>query len=308
MLTIKYNSSGAQQWVRVYNSPGNYLDYARSMAIDASGNIYITGVSLNNEGALVNYYDFATVKYSPAGIKKWIAIYNGPENMGDEASAIEVKDSVIAVTGHSYHPDLSADFTTIKYVQKTFFISPSQKIGNLISEVDNLVQWGNLTQGNGNALTVKLNAALKKVNQGNNNAAINQLCAFNNQVDAFVRTGNLVPEYGETLTAETDDIIQDLNRGLNVQIEQPVSFAISQNYPNPFNPVTVINFSLPAREFVTITVYDILGNEVEVLVNEFMNEGSHNISWDASRFASGVYFYRINAGGFTETKKMLLIK
>ncbi len=88
----------------------------------------------------------------------------------------------------------------------------------------------------------------------------------------------------------------------------PYSFTLSQNYPNPFNPVTSISFSLPAREFVTLTVYDILSNEVEILVNEFMNSGSHNISWDASRFASGVYFYRVNAGGFTETKKMVLIK
>jgi len=96
--------------------------------------------------------------------------------------------------------------------------------------------------------------------------------------------------------------------GVNESNQVPYSFGLAQNYPNPFNPVTSISFSLPAKEFVTITVYDILGNEVEVLVNEFMNSGSHNISWDASRFASGVYFYRVNAGEFTETKKMVLIK
>jgi hypothetical protein len=306
MITIKYNQSGVQQWVRIYNNPDNLVDWAERLVMDASGNIYITGYSAT--GLSDDDDDYTVVKYSPSGLRLWVAKYNGPADKWDRASSIAVKDSVIVVSGSSKSFDNRFYLNTVKYTQHSFQMSIQQKITNLKSEVQNLVNWGNLNQGNGNALNAKLNAAIQKVNQGNNNAAINQLSAFNNQVDAFVRTGRLVPEYGETLTAEADDIIQELNRNFSLYNEAPLSYMLAQNYPNPFNPVTSISFSLPAREFVTLTVYDILGNEVEVLVNEFMNSGSHNISWDASRFASGVYFYRVNAGGFTETKKMVLIK
>lgn len=96
--------------------------------------------------------------------------------------------------------------------------------------------------------------------------------------------------------------------GINGNNRLPSTYALAQNYPNPFNPVTVINFSLPEREFVTLTVYDVLGNEIEVLLNRFLNAGSHDISFDASKLASGVYFYRLHAGSFNDVKKMMLIK
>ncbi len=90
--------------------------------------------------------------------------------------------------------------------------------------------------------------------------------------------------------------------------EVPQSFKLHQNYPNPFNPVTDIKFDVPASSFVKLTVYSILGNEVEVLVNEQMNAGSYNVDWDASNYPSGVYIYKMVSGNFIETKKMILIK
>jgi hypothetical protein len=85
-------------------------------------------------------------------------------------------------------------------------------------------------------------------------------------------------------------------------------YRLSQNYPNPFNPSTKINFSIPKSGLVSLKVYDILGKEVATLVNTNFNAGTHTIEFNASNLSSGTYFYRIQAGNFTEVKKMLLLK
>ncbi len=88
----------------------------------------------------------------------------------------------------------------------------------------------------------------------------------------------------------------------------PKTFALEQNYPNPFNPVTVIKFQIPSSEFVTVKVFDVLGKEVSVIVNENKEPGYYEAAFDGSNLASGLYFYRIEAGDFVETKKMMLVK
>jgi hypothetical protein len=79
-------------------------------------------------------------------------------------------------------------------------------------------------------------------------------------------------------------------------------------YPNPFNPSTTIRFDVPTEGFVSLKVYVVLGREVATLVNARMTAGNHNITWDASDFPSGVYFYRLTAGSFIQTQKMLVLK
>jgi photosystem II stability/assembly factor-like uncharacterized protein len=88
----------------------------------------------------------------------------------------------------------------------------------------------------------------------------------------------------------------------------PKDFALYQNYPNPFNPVTYIQFDLPKESYVTLKVYDISGKEIKTLVNEYRRAGSYNFLFDASSLSSGVYFYKLNAGDFTKTMKMILVK
>jgi len=88
----------------------------------------------------------------------------------------------------------------------------------------------------------------------------------------------------------------------------PKVFELSQNYPNPFNPTTVIQYSIPMNEFVTLRVYDVLGREVQTLVNKEQSAGVYNVEFNASKLTSGVYFYRIEAGKFVAVKKLLLLK
>nr|HMT13009.1 T9SS type A sorting domain-containing protein [Ignavibacteria bacterium] len=90
--------------------------------------------------------------------------------------------------------------------------------------------------------------------------------------------------------------------------EIPKVFNLYQNYPNPFNPVTNIKFDIPRESFVKITIYDALGRIVRDIVNQNMQPGSYSIDWNASSNASGIYFYRIQAGDYVNEMKMVLVK
>jgi hypothetical protein len=88
----------------------------------------------------------------------------------------------------------------------------------------------------------------------------------------------------------------------------PDKYALEQNYPNPFNPTTTIKFSIPEEVQVNLSLYNILGEKVKELKNEVTKPGYFEVEFDASMIASGVYFYRIQAGDFIQTKKMILLK
>lgn len=94
----------------------------------------------------------------------------------------------------------------------------------------------------------------------------------------------------------------------NISTETPSDYSLNQNYPNPFNPSTKISFSVPKSGLVTMKVYDLLGKEIAEIVNQSMQPGTYEATWDASRFTSGVYFYKLEANGFSDMKKMMLIK
>ena len=93
----------------------------------------------------------------------------------------------------------------------------------------------------------------------------------------------------------------------------PVDFELEQNYPNPFNPSTIIRYRIPAREddvagLTTLKIYDILGNEITTLVNGKKSAGDHEVEFNGSQFASGVYLYRLSAGSLSQTRKMILLR
>jgi len=102
-----------------------------------------------------------------------------------------------------------------------------------------------------------------------------------------------------------DTILTGINQ---ISSEIPSTYSLSQNYPNPFNPRTVIRCQLPVASNVLLKVYDVQGREIATLVNEKLNAGTYTVDWNGSDFPSGVYFYRLQTDGYTETKRMTLIK
>ena len=103
-------------------------------------------------------------------------------------------------------------------------------------------------------------------------------------------------EYGQVVSIDED------------KLKLPTSFYLYQNYPNPFNPTTTISWQSPIYSRQLIKVYDVLGNEITTLIDEYKPAGSYEIKFDAAQLSSGVYFYKLQTSGFVETKKMILIR
>lgn len=88
----------------------------------------------------------------------------------------------------------------------------------------------------------------------------------------------------------------------------PSDFVLGQNYPNPFNPTTTIKYQLREDGFVTIKVFNVLGKEIAILVNREQSAGNQEVKFDGSKLASGIYFYRMQSGSFSQTKKLIMLK
>jgi hypothetical protein len=100
----------------------------------------------------------------------------------------------------------------------------------------------------------------------------------------------------------------DIVTGVNDLVSIPNNYSLSQNYPNPFNPTTTIKYAIPERSFVELKVYNALGQEVTTLVNQEQDTGFYEVSIKAAHLSSGVYLYKLKAGTYVETKKMILLK
>ncbi len=135
-----------------------------------------------------------------------------------------------------------------------------------------------------------------------------------NQPDIATKTfSNILQQYPEnSLAVLAENELRVLGKEVNKKITAEDDIAINEielnNYPNPFNPVTTINYSLPIDEKVVIKVYDILGREIKELVNDFKIAGKYSVQFDGSKLSSGVYFYRMEAGKYSQTKKLILAK
>ncbi|MCX6149691.1 MAG: CotH kinase family protein [Ignavibacteriales bacterium] len=118
----------------------------------------------------------------------------------------------------------------------------------------------------------------------------------------------VVAKYNNKIVSISPGYTISITTGVSSDFKSTVIFKLSQNYPNPFNPSTTINYLIPKTSFVTIKLYDVLGNEIATMVNEEKLPGNYKYEFNGDNISSGIYFYRIQAGNFTDTKKFILMK
>ena len=161
------------------------------------------------------------------------------------------------------------------------------------------------------------------MSSGSNNFSVHQGDTTRVMIAQLIAQGNSRLNSVTKLKILADTVKAFCGRGFVIGM-QPISttipqkFELFQNYPNPFNPVTKIKFSIPFLSLakgeaegvrvVTLKVYDVLGREVETLVNEKLSPGTYSVEFDGTNYPSGVYFYKLSLGDFTETKKLILLK
>ncbi len=320
-LTIKYSTNGDSLWARTYDGTGNDVDEAYDIAVDNLGNAYVTGSSLGTTSG----YDYVTIKYSPSGDSLWVRRYNGTANDVDEAYSIAVDGSGnIYVTGKSNSVGTSFDYVTIKYntdgVEQWVQRYDGQDFNWDIAHSITLDDSGNVyvtgesqggSPGYNDLATVKYNSSgVEQWVQRYNGVASSSDVGRSIAVDGFGNvyvTGESVGigtewDYATIKYSQSATGVNEINSDL------PTAYSLYQNYPNPFNPSTTISFSIPTEELVSLKVFDSLGEEVARLMNEVKPSGNYSVSFDASKYSSGVYLYRIQTDKYSFTRKMTLIK
>ncbi|MCX7833328.1 MAG: T9SS type A sorting domain-containing protein, partial [Ignavibacteria bacterium] len=124
----------------------------------------------------------------------------------------------------------------------------------------------------------------------------------------YIRVGQTVYLYAISSSGAVMKLVDNVLVGVENNNNIPTEYKLEQNYPNPFNPTTTISFSLPKSAFVTIKVYDVLGKEIRTILSENKDAGNHSLLFDATDLPSGIYYYKIVANNFVDTKKMILLK
>ncbi len=313
--TIKYNSAGVQQWVARYD--GGDWDLAQYLAVDGTGNVYVTGQSSGGTS-----YDYATVKYNATGVQQWIQRYDGPASGEDRVMSIAVDDGNVYVTGYCTGFLTSKDYCTIKYnslgvLQWVRIYNGPLDSSDVAASVTADLSGNVYVTGGSYGIGTGYDYATIKYNSSGVQQWVQRYDGLGNGSDIVSSvkadlSGNVYVTGGsQGIGTGYDYATIKYSQPFGIQIistEIPSSFSLSQNYPNPFNPSTFIKFDVAKSSFVTLKVFDALGREVEVLVNEQLKPGTYVADWNANSFPSGVYFYSMRTNSFTETKRMVLIK
>jgi uncharacterized delta-60 repeat protein len=316
--TIKYNTAGERQWVARYNGPENYSDSGIALAVDGAGNVYVTGGSANSGIFLDFDYDYATIKYNAAGEQQWVARYNGSGNDFDVAHALAVDGAGnVYVTGESDGSGTSDDCATIKYnaagEQQWVARGNADRANALAVDGDGNVYMIGEIFGSGTSkdyVTIKYNAAgvqqwgARYNGPGNDDDGASAL-AVDGAGNVFV-TGTSSGAGWSIYT--TIKYVQTPVAVKEKEPSKPNTYYLSQNYPNPFNPSTTIRYAIAKPGQVTLKVFNLAGQEIVTLVNENKSTGEYQIQWNPYNLPNGVYVYRLQAGSFVDTKKLILLK
>jgi len=270
--TIKYKPSGDTAWVRKYDGIADEKDdLAYSVAVDESGNVYVTGWSQNSSA----HYKYATIKYTPSGDSVWIRRYEGSVGSEDQASAVAVDESGnVLVTGRSEGSGTEFDYATIKYT----------------SSGD--TAWIERYDGPANDVDKAYAIALDK----NGNAYVTG-GSYNTGTEYDYAT----IKYSSTGGVQEEDLFDNAQ---NIYLEA---------YPNPMNKDVTIRYEVPVDSKVSLEIYDLSGTLVKTLVRENKKAGYHTVRWSGKNkfdkeVPTGIYFLSMETGNSKATKKLTILK
>lgn len=317
-LTIKYDSSGNFQW-KAYYGDSQSNDVGKTLTIDRFGNVFVSGHSMG---------DYTTIKYDPNGIERWIRTYNGTGNAEDHVVEITAdKRNNIYVTGYSTGISATNDIATIKYNSNGLQLwiarydsSAEYPLGVKINNEGELYVAGR-TSGyftGWDFLVLKYDSTgyeewvTRYNSQGDHEDYMTAFFVDNsNSIYVTGITGEL-DWWNENWLWSTITTIKysEVYTGLIQDGEYiiPSKYILYQNYPNPFNSSTIIEYILPKTEFVTLKIFNTVGEQVQNIIQDRQLKGKYKINLDAEQFSSGIYFYQLHAGDFIQTKKLLILK
>jgi hypothetical protein len=319
-LTLRINPDGTVNWAKKYNGNQNAEDNAVALVLDnTASNVFVGGYGFRLGGV----QDYVTIKYSAAnGDSLAAATYNGPVSSTDQMTNMAIDNSNnIYVTGFSSGSGTGYDYATIKYnsnlaqqwVQRTTNAGNELPYGialdNAASNV--FVTGSSFLSGQGyDYLTISYSFAgtfnweKRENGTANTNDYASSIAVFSN--DQIYVTGSA--------NFSGSGIVFYTLRYSAISAVEPISnlipreYNLLQNYPNPFNPATNIRFDLPKSANVKITIYNILGMEVDVLVNEYLKAGQYLTKWHPVNVSSGIYFYTLETNEYKKTQKMIFTK
>lgn len=317
ILTIKLNAAGDTAWTRQYHGPTAGSDAGYAVALDGEGNVYVAGET--HAGGILAA---CIISYTPAGALRFVKTYTSPARIWDSFSdvAIDSSGNVIATgTGK-----------VSQYLQATLLAKYSS-IGDSLwartyrpSTADASLGWrvavgaGGLIYVAGHSRTGDFD--LTALGYGPSGALIRarEYSGSGSYDDASrdiaVGDSGRVYTAGAVLVSPANsDFTVICHTDLATSVEAgeyfvPFGTHLMQNYPNPFNPGTAIRYHLSVAGDVRLVVYDVLGREIEVLADGKKMPGDYVVNFDAAGLASGVYLFRLTAGDFAQTRKLVLIR
>lgn len=337
--TVKYNSCGVEQWVAIYNGANNEWDEPVSMSIDGSNNIYVTGKSMQLG---VSYNDYITVKYDSAGKQAWVKKYDNNSKQSEDIPVEVVADDFGNVYVAGYSGALAGnsfqhDYATVKYNSdgNEKWVSRYNGPGNSLDFLYalSLDHFGNIyvtggTRSFPNTSPWNYAYATIKYNTFGNEEWIayysrDAQCSstataivIDNSNNVYITGSTILGDYETWKIFTTIKYTQTPTSIKQEILNHPKQYSLSQNYPNPFNPATTIRFALPKESFVTLKIFNLLGQEIATLVDGPKPMGENQVQWQAGDLPSGVYLYRLEANllddknnqRFKEIKKLILLK
>lgn len=289
--TVKYNADGVEQWVAQYKSPDGSPSYATVIAVDGASNVYVSGGVYGKT--------FATLKYNAKGVLQWSSLHESCcGGVSPTGLAIDGKNNIY-LAGYGDPPGGDEGFMVAKYRpngQKEWTayydgvrngyevpaaLALSDDFATVKYNIDGAEEW------------------VVRYNSADNTSDWAAGIVVDNWGDVYVtgKIGGYSSGYMTTIKYTQQE-----------NANAPRAYNLSQSFPNPFADLTNIRFRLPSPGFVTVKVYDVLGQEVETLLNGTQGAGDYRLQWNPVNLPNGVYFYRLQTGDFVETRKLVLLK